>query len=140
MPQALQNPDAKVAVDKEWEELENLPAWHMTIVNGKKRCLSGSTKERITVHVASPKVICHLQNAELEPKFQKYKVRVALRGDTVKDDSGSHAVFTEQDSSASQMTAAKEMDVISRLPAGQADDAVSAHTQVEMESFLFLRR
>ena len=86
--------------------------------------------------------ICHLKNAELEPKFQKYKVRVALRGDTVKDDSGSHAVFTEQDSSASQMTAAKEMDVISRLPdcAGQTDDAASAHTQVEMESFLFFRR
>ena len=40
------------------------------------------------------------------------------------------------------MTAAKEMDVISRLPdcAGQADDAVSAYTQVEMESFFFSRR
>ena len=40
----------------------------------------------------------------------------------MKDDSGSHAVFTEQGSSASQMTAAKVMDIISRLPgcAGQA--------------------
>ena len=38
-------------------------------------------------------------------------------------------------SSASQMTAAKVMDVISRLPgcAGQAADAVSAYTQVKME-------
>ena len=35
------------------------------------------------------------QNAELEPKLQKYKGRVALRGDTVKDDSGAYAVFTE---------------------------------------------
>ena len=42
---------------------------------------------------------------------------------------------TEQGSSASQMTAAKVMDIISRLPgcAGQAADAVSAYTQVEME-------
>ena len=32
------------------------------------------------------------------------------------DDSGSYAVFTEQGSSASQMTAAKVMDFISRLP------------------------
>ena len=53
----------------------------------------------------------------------------------VKDDSGSYAVFTEQGSSASQMTAAKFMDIISRLPGcdGQAADAVSAYTQVKME-------
>ena len=53
----------------------------------------------------------------------------------MKDDSGSSTVFTEQGSSASQMTAAKVMDVIARLPgcAGQAVDAVSAYTQVKME-------
>ena len=53
----------------------------------------------------------------------------------MKDDSGSHAVFTEQGSSASQMTAAKVMDIISRLPGcdGQVADAVSAKTQVKME-------
>ena len=55
-----------------------------------------------------------------------------LRGDIVKDDSGSYAVFTEQGSSASQMTAAKVVDVMARLPgcAGQAGDAVSAYTEV----------
>ena len=49
----------------------------------------------------------------------------------MKDDSGSYAVFTEQRSSASQMTAAKIMDIISRLPgcARQAPDAVSAMHQ-----------
>ena len=79
--------------------------------------------------------ICHLKNAELEAKHQKYKGRVVLRGDVVKDDSGSYAVIAEQGSSASQMTAAKVMDIISRLPgcAGQAADAVSAYTQVKME-------
>ena len=42
----------------------------------------------------------------------------------------------EQGSSASQMTAAKVMNVISRLPgcAGQAADAASAYTQVRMEN------
>ena len=55
-----------------------------------------------------------------------------LRGDTAKDDS---AVFTEQGSSASQMTAGKIMDVIARLPGcdGQAADAVSAFTKVKLE-------
>ena len=53
----------------------------------------------------------------------------------MKDDSGSYAVFTEQGSSASQVTAGKVMDIISRLPGcdGQAADAVSAYTQVKME-------
>ena len=85
------------------------------------------------VHFALLMDICHLKNAELETKHKKYKGRVVLRGDIVKDDSGSYAVFTEQHSSASQMTAAKVMDIISRLPgcAGQAADAVSAYIQVK---------
>ena len=79
--------------------------------------------------------ICHLKNAELEAKHQKYKGRVVFRGDILKDDSGSYAVFTEQRSSASQLTAAKIMDIISRLLGcdGQSADAVSAYTQVKME-------
>ena len=59
--------------------------------------------------------ICHLKNAELEAKHQKYKGQVVLRGDILKDDSGSYAVFIEQGFSASQMTAVKIMDIISRL-------------------------
>ena len=88
-----------------------------------------------SVHFASIMDICHLKNAELKAKHQKYKGRVVLRGDIVKDNSGSYAVFTEQGSSASQMTAAKIMDIISTLLGcdGQAADAVSAYTQVKME-------
>ena len=87
------------------------------------------------VHFASLMDLCHLKNSELELRYQKYKGRVVLPGDIVKDDSGAYAVFTEQGSSASQMTAAKIMDIISRLPGcdGQAADAVSAYTQVKME-------
>ena len=80
--------------------------------------------------------ICHLKNAELEAKHQKFKGRIVLRGDTVKDDSGSYAVFTEQGSLASQMTAAKVMDIISVLPGcgRQTADAVSAYTQVKWKN------
>ena len=76
--------------------------------------------------------ICHLKNGELEPQYQKYRDGDVLRGDTVEDDSGADEVFSEQGSSPSQLTAAKVMDVIARLPdwAGQATDAVSACTQV----------
>ena len=74
-------------------------------------------------------------NAELEAKHHQHIDQVVLRGDVVKDDSGSYAVLTDQGSSASQMTTAKVMDIISRLPrcAGQAADAVSVYTQVKME-------
>ena len=97
--------------------------------------IAEARNEGHTVHFASLMDLCHLKSSEREPQFQKYKGRVVLRGDIVKDDSGSYAVFTEQGSSASQMTAAKVMDVISRLPgcAGQAADAVSPYTQVKME-------
>ena len=92
-------------------------------------------KEGKTVHFASFMDPCHLKNSELEPKFQKYKNRVVLQRDFVKDVSDSCAVFTDQGSSASQMTAANVMDVIARLPGcgGQAADAISAYTQIKME-------
>ena len=92
-------------------------------------------KEEKKVHFATLIDICHLKHAELEPKYQKYKGRVVLRGDIVKDDSGAYAVFTEHGSSASQVTAAKVMDVIARRPDcdGQAADAKSAYTQVKLE-------
>ena len=87
------------------------------------------------VHSTSLMDMCHFKNAELEPKYHKYKGRVVLRGDIVEDDSGVCAVFTEQGSSASQMTAAKVMDVIARRPncAGQAADTLPAYKQMNME-------
>ena len=128
-------PAAKAAVDKEWEKLEKISAWNLTKVRSKETVIDEARTAGATVHFASLMDICHLKNAELEAKHQKYKGRVVLRGDIVKDDSGSYAVFTEQGSSASHMTAAKIMDIISRLPGcdGQAADAVSAYTQVKME-------
>ena len=49
--------------------------------------------------------------------------------DIVKDDSSSYAVFTEQGSSASQMTAAKEMDVIARLCKTSSRRSTSLHSR-----------
>ena len=135
MPQAMNIHAAKAAVDKEWEKLEKISAWNLTKVRSKKEVIDEARTKGAKVHFASLLDICHLKNAELEAKHQKYKGRIVLRGDIVKDDSGSYAVFPEQGSSAYQMTAAKIMDIISRLPGcdGQAADAVSAYTQVKME-------
>ena len=66
--------------------------------------------------------LCHLKKSELEPQILKFQRSVVLRGDIVKDDSGSYAVFT-----------AKVIDIKSRLPGctGHTADAVSAYTQVK---------
>ena len=96
MHQAMKIPAAKAAVDKEWEKLEKISAWNVTKVRNKKRVIDEARTSGAKVHFASLIDICHLKNAELETKDQKYKGRVVLRGDIVKDDSGSYAVFTEQ--------------------------------------------
>ena len=135
LPQAMKIPAAKAAVDKECEKLEKISAWNLTKVKSKKEVIDEARTRGAKAHFASLSVICHLKNAELETMHQKYKGRVVLRGDIVKDDSGSYAVFTEQGSSTSQITAAKVIDIISRLPScdGQAADAVSAYTHVKLE-------
>ena len=116
-------PAAKAAVDKEWEKLEKIPAWDITKVRSKSEVIDEARTKGAKVH------------SNWRQSTKKYKGRDVLRGDIVEDDSGSYAVFTEQGSSASQKTAAKVMDIISRLPgcSGQAAEAVSAKTQVKME-------
>ena len=98
MPQAMKIPAAKAAVDKEWEKLEKISAWNQTKVRSKKEVIDEARTNGAKVHFASLMDLCHLKNAELEAKHQKYKGRIVLRGDIVKDDSGSYAVFTEQGS------------------------------------------
>ena len=94
LPQAQKILAAKAAVDKEREKLEKISAWNLTKVKSKKQVIDEARTAGATVHFASLMDICHLKNAELEAKHQKYEGRVVLRGDNVEDDSGSYAVFT----------------------------------------------
>ena len=83
-------------------KIEKIPAWNLKKVRNKLDVIDEAKKKGKTMHFASLLDICHLTNAELETKHQKFKGRVVLRGDIVKDGSGSFAAFTEQGSSASQ--------------------------------------
>ena len=134
MPQAMKIPDAKAAVEKEWGKLGENTGMAADKSQKQREVIEEARSKGRKVHFASLMDLCHLKNSELKPQYQKYKDRVVIRGDIVKNDSGSHAVFTEQGSSASLVTAAKVMDIISRQPgcAGHAADAVSAETQVKM--------
>ena len=100
MPQAMMILAAKAAVDKEWEKLEKINSWDRTKVGSISEVIHEARTKGRKVHFASLMDICHLKNAELETKHQKYKGRVVLRGEIVKDDSGFYAVITEQGSSA----------------------------------------
>ena len=136
MPQAMKIPPAKAAMDKEWEKLEKIPAWDLTKVRCKSEVIDEARTTGAKVHFCLTDGHLSFEECRIGGKStKKYKGRVVLRGDIGKDDSGSYAVFTEQGSSASQMSAPKVVDIISRLPgcAGQAADAVSVYTQVEME-------
>ena len=81
-------PSAKAAFDKRSDKPEKLPAWQVEEVKSLKEVIERHKKEGKTVHP---------------------KGRVALRGDVVKDDSGSYAVFNERGRSASQMTSTISM-------------------------------
>ena len=84
MPQAMKIPAAKAVVDKECENLKKISAWNLTKVRSKKEVIDEARTSGAKVHFASLMDICHLKNAELEVKHQKYKGRVVLRGDIVK--------------------------------------------------------
>ena len=135
MPQTMKILDAKAAVDKEWKMARDDPSMEIGTVKSKKEVVLEAQRDNKKVHFATLMDICHLKNAELELKFQKDKGSVVLRRDTVKDDSGAQAAFTEQGLSAFKMSASKIMNFIARLPGcdGQVADAVSAKTHVKLE-------
>ena len=86
-------PATKAAVDQKCEKLEKIPAWDLTKVRSKKEVIDEARTKGAKVHFASLMYICHLKNAELETKHQKYKGRVVFRGDIVKEDSASYAAI-----------------------------------------------
>ena len=71
LPQAINIPSAKAAVDKEWEKLEKNSAWNLTKVRSKREVIDEARTSGAKVHFASLMDICHLKNAELEAKHQK---------------------------------------------------------------------
>ena len=102
-------------MEKEWQKLKKIHAWQLAKVRNKNAVIDEARNKGRKVHVASLMDMCHLKNAELEAKHQIYKGQVVFRGDIVKDHSGSYAVSLNKGSSASQMTAAKVMDIIFQI-------------------------
>ena len=57
--------NAKAAVDKECEKLEQIPAWDLTKVRSKSEVIDEARTKGAKVHFASLMDMCHLKNAEM---------------------------------------------------------------------------
>jgi hypothetical protein len=149
MPIAMKTPKAKQAVDDEWDKLSQpIPAcprtgkaakcaaWDLSSVRPKAEVQAEAKRNRTTAHFGSLMDLCHEKHSELNhpPDQRVYKGRVVFRGDQVRDENSSYAVFSEQSASASHMAAAKFLDAIARFPGndGEDSDALAAYTQDEL--------
>ena len=82
VPKVIKIPDAKAAVDKERKKSERSQRGNWTGSATKKRSpFKHKESKKESPLFFQLMDICHLKNAELEPKLQKCKGRVVLRGD-----------------------------------------------------------
>ena len=127
--EALKIPEAIAASNKEWEKIRNF-RWSEKKVKSKAEVVRHAKKDGNNSPPREAAGLLSLETGETLPEIHG----VSLWGDNVKDVEGYRAVFTEQGTSASQLTAAKFLDTIWKLSgvAGEASDAVSAYTQVKM--------
>ena len=86
------------------EKIKQIPARYVKKLRSESEVVGKAKKDGKIVPFAN-------LNAELEKDLQKYKGRVVLRVDNATVEEGRRAVFTEQSASASQMTAAKLLEL-----------------------------
>ena len=66
-------PEAKAAVNKEWDKSKKLPAWDEKKNKAKTEVARPAKKDGKTVHFGNLMDLCHLKNAKLANSLQKYK-------------------------------------------------------------------
>ena len=67
-------PDAKEAVDKEWDQLEKLPAWQMTKVKSKKEVTEEHEKSGGLFTLLHGWTLCHSRPRSWIQSFKNTKV------------------------------------------------------------------
>ena len=111
----------------------------METVESKKKVEERCQQQGIECEFCTIMEICHNKNSEFEYELplndRTYKGRVVMRGDTITNEEGYRAVFSEQGTSASHMEAAKMLDALAHFEGcdGQNSDAMSAYTQVVLD-------
>ena len=131
LPEAKKIPEARDALEAEWQKLEKKNAWLLDTVAEYKDVANDAKAKGVTVHFGHLMALVHEKHSELKKTIREFKGRVVFRGDDVRDETGFYAVFSEQGTSASHLAAAKFLDAIARMPghAGGDSDATGAYTQ-----------
>ena len=80
MPRAMKISDASAAEDKEWKNLQTIPAWNLEKVKSKKEVILEAQRDKKKVLFAALMDKCHFKNAELEPNLEKYNGSVVCQG------------------------------------------------------------
>ena len=127
---AMTMPAAAEALKKEWKKLEDKKAWLCDKVRSKQAVMAEARKKGTVVHFGSLMDLCFEKHSEQTLANRKYKGRVVFRGDQVKDQENTHAVFPEQGSSSSHMASAKILDAMARM---LGEDATSAQKTQKLE-------
>ena len=126
-------PEAKAAMDKEWQKLVDKSCWLEKKVREYRAVAREAKAKETKAHCGRIFEICSQKGSEL-PKGhpeQKWKGRSVFQGNKVSDENNDHAIFAELGSRPASMEAAKIIDVYGSQPnfSKQQADARQAYTQ-----------
>ena len=131
--EAMKIPEAKNALDTEWTRLIK-ETFDWKNPRGYRDVQREAEAANMSIHFAQLLQLIGLKHSELDKKFQKWKGRVVIKGDQMKDQAYQAAIFQELSSSASLMSASKMLDIIGHMPGmslAQAD-AIQAYPQANL--------
>ena len=127
------NPKARAALDKEWENLRTKGVWDEARVRECRRIIREAHASGSKVHLGRIFEACYEKGSELPDDHpeRKFKGRTVFQGNNVRDENSDHALFAEMGSSPASMEAAKILDAFGSQPgyAKEQADAVQAYIQ-----------
>ena len=130
------------ALDNSWIKLIGREVWGLDPTKGDVREYDDVRRDALRnntqVHFGRTFGFVVIKHSELEKKHWVPKGRVVFIGNRVADQSGFAALFSEQGSSSSHLTAANLLDAIGHMPGMCVEnaDATGAYTQSPMEGDL----
>ena len=126
-------PEAKAALDKEWEKLMKKVCWVEDKAREFDEVASEAKRTGEAAHFGRIFEICSLKGSELKPgnPNRKYKGRTVFQGNNVVDENADHALFAELGSAPASMEAGKLLDAFGSQPGYSKEqaDARQAYTQ-----------
>ena len=119
---------------KEWDRLRDKKVWDETRPREWRDVRREADSRGQTVHMGYLFGICVEKNAELDPKFRKYKGRVVFQGNRVVNQNYDAAIFQDLGSSPATLEAARAGDAYGAAPGHviEVADAEQAYIQAEM--------